>query len=200
MKKIKNAIARLLNAFAEKIIQGDTAAIPEPPLQCLGFFQAKIIDTHLLVITAQQQYILPVHNIKGNINAIIPAVNNIPDDKEKISIRKFDFLQHGSIALQIAMNIGYTINHKDSFPADRGKNKSACRSKPIIWCEWRGSNPHAQRAQDFKSRLSACSNTLARKILYSMIPSFVKIEFKTGLLVWFCRLLKRKCNKFSIYG
>ena len=35
-------------------------------------------------------------------------------------------------------------------------------------CEWRGSNPHAQRAQDFKSRLSASSNTLATDLLYHL--------------------------------
>lgn len=37
-----------------------------------------------------------------------------------------------------------------------------------VWCEWRESNPHAQRAQDFKSRLSAYSNTLASK---NIIPN-----------------------------
>ncbi len=37
----------------------------------------------------------------------------------------------------------------------------------LIWCEWRESNPHAQRAQDFKSRLSAYSNTLASKRYYT---------------------------------
>ena len=48
----------------------------------------------------------------------------------------------------------------------------------LIWCEWRESNPHAQRAQDFKSRLSAYSNTLARKLLYMISGCFVKKKRK----------------------
>ena len=41
-------------------------------------------------------------------------------------------------------------------------------------CEWRGSNPHAQRAQDFKSRLSAYSNTLATVYIIPTVQLKVK--------------------------
>ena len=55
------------------------------------------------------------------------------------------------------------------------KSTEFYRIQCFLWCEWRGSNPHAQRAQDFKSRLSASSNTLAQGILYPMSGGFVKV-------------------------
>ena len=49
-------------------------------------------------------------------------------------------------------------------------------------CEWRGSNPHAQRAQDFKSRLSAYSNTLATIPIITAVQPEVKQIFQNRVL------------------
>ena len=69
------------------------------------------VQAHLLMVAQQHMDVVRGHDLQEQVHTAGAAVDDVPDDVQRILAGELDFFQHGVKAVLLAVEVGHAVDH-----------------------------------------------------------------------------------------